>query len=867
MKDSSPRTLVVIDGKSVFYRGYYAMPRLADRNGTPTGGVFGFMTMAFEVINRLNPDYIAVAWDKPKTNIRRRRQLSADYKANRSAAPDDFYRQVPILMDVLKAFNWPLYEFDDYEADDIMGTLAAQASQRGINTVLVSSDLDLLQLIDDHTTVYALKKGLSQLDKFDPAEFQAHYQIRVDQFRDLKSLKGDASDNIAGVAGVGEKTAIKLLQQYGDLDNIYSHIDDIEPARLRDKLISGKDMAYLSRQLVTIWRDAPVQFNTNELDARQIDIEAIKHKLNQLGFNSLLRKLNETFNFIDNGNAGQEIEKQADQTKGAKTEVATSMQSTDQLVRATTITQAGIAMDDQIIVACLDNRLIIGGYSSGQVMEYSAELASQLIRGRQVICYDGKALAKRWIEHGLPLDYQLWGDIRHGQFMTSYIKPVVSLQEFIANQIGDQAGADQVIELLRKAWKDTAERLQQYPQLMDVARHIDFPLQSVLAKIESRGIYVDKDYLKNLSDKFSQYIKDLEHKIYDSAGIEFNILSPKQLSGVLYDTLQLPPPKKRSKIGVYSTNATEMARLRGQHPVVDLVIEYREISKLKSTFIDAILDQLQNGRIHTTLEQNTTSTGRLASSDPNLQNIPTRTELGRQVKQAFIASPGKVLVAADYAQFELRLAAALSKEQGMIEQFSDETVDIHQLTAALVYGVTPDKVTDEQRRHAKTINFGVLYGMGPKTLAESSGMTMRQASDFIDRYFVVRPKIKEYINHVIEQAEQRGYVATAFGRIRLMPDLKSTNAIIKQAAKRAAQNMPIQGTEADLMKMAMIRVEQQLPRARQIIQVHDSIVLEVDPADADETAIRLKQIMEQVYPKIGVRLLVDIKVGKSLADV
>lgn len=835
------KIFALIDGKSVFYRGYYAMPNLSARDGRPTGGVYGFTALALEMINRIKPDYVAVAWDKPKTNIRRRKQIFEGYKANRRPAPPDFYAQIPILEDLLRAFGWPLYQLDDYEADDIMGTLSQMANQQNIHTVLISSDLDMLQLIDDDTEVYALKKGLSNLEKFDIEAFEQKYGISISQFLDLKSLKGDASDNIPGVPGIGEKTAISLLQQYGNLDGIYQHLDEIKGATGR-KLADGRDSAYMSKELAKIWCDAPLELDLAAVDINNLDRSALRQKLLDLEFTSLLRRL-------PDGLVDDSVEERA----SAKLPEIKMQNLPGNLGK-------------NVLAVTWDDKLYL---SDKQDIAYESSYveAADILSGHIVATYDAKLLTKQFISRNLPTDFTIGFDIKHAGFLLNSLVPAKDLVDKLQAMGLSEPTATDAVVVCYQLWDEYSKELSEDTKLDKLAKEVDFPLQVVLAKIESRGMLVDAKALGEMSHKLDDEIELLQQSIWQHVGYEFNIGSPKQLSDALFTKLQLTSPAKRNKNGSYPTGAKELTRLKDEHPVINLISEYRELTKLKSTYIDALPRAIgSDGRIHTTLDQDVTSTGRLSSSNPNLQNIPTRSERGRKIKRAFVAPAGRVLINADYAQFELRLAAALAGDENMIKMFSDPANDIHTMTAAEAYGISCNEVTPEQRRHAKVINFGVLYGMSPHGLSEATGMSQSTAKEFIGRYFAIRKPIRDFINRTLIMADEQGYVETLFGRRRPTPDVKSANFMVREAAKRAAANMPIQGTEADLMKMAMIKIEQ-IVGAAQIMQVHDSIMVECDEADAHRIADEMKQVMENIYPELGVRLLVDVKIGHSWAEI
>lgn len=793
MKDN----LTIIDGKSVFYRGYYAMGHLALPDGTPTGGVYGFASMLIEIIEKLEPEYIAVAWDKPKTNIRSRRAIYADYKANRKPAPDDFYAQIPFLMELLEAFHIPLYEFDDYEADDIIGTLARKADAKNVRVEIISGDLDMLQIVDNDIHMYQLKRGFSDVQKFDIAAVEAKYGLKKSQFLDLKSLKGDSSDNIPGVPGIGEKGAVKLLQEYETLDNIYDHINDI-PGSTGQKLKDGKELAYISKQLAQIKFDAPVEFDPNGTKLADFNPNEVLAVLKKYQFNSLVSKFKKIF-------------------PNAETTAAPTPKTEEIVVKNTT----KIEVPENI-------------YISKDVksdMHDNEELASEILGGRE------------------------YWDLGQVGFL---LDPLARKAEQLELAPATDNTADYI---------EQRQKLAALPKLEKIATDFDLPLIPVLYKMEKAGIKIDKSCFDELAKEFSEELSTLEKEICDLAGTSFNINSPIQLSEILFDKLALPTKGIKKTTRGYSTGAKELDKLRDLHPIIPKLERYREVSKLLSTYVTplpALADK--NQRIHTTFTQDVTATGRLSSLNPNLQNIPVRSEDGKRIRKCFVPDKGNIFVTADYAQFELRLAAALSNDQALIDDFN-AGLDIHTKTASDAFHVPMDKVTKQQRRAAKVINFGVLYGMSPKGLSDAAGMTFYEAKQFIDRYFELRAPMRKYLDAQLKQAREQGYVETLFGRRRPTPDVNAPNFIVRAAAERAAANMPIQGTEADLMKKAMLAVDEALPdNAKLILQIHDSLIIECPEKDADKIAKILKEKMEQVAPELPVKLAVDVKIGHNWGE-
>ncbi len=880
--ETKRKKLAVIDGKSVFYRGYYAMPNLATKDGTPTGGVFGFASMALEVIRRLKPDYVAVAWDKPKTNIRRRLELYPEYKAGRKPAPEDFKVQVPILQELLEAFGWPLYELDDYEADDIMGTLAVQAKDQDIETMLITSDLDMLQLVNSHVHVYALKTGLSNIELYSPASFEAKYGIRVDQFLDLKALKGDSSDNIPGVPGIGEKGGLALLQEYETLDGVYENLALVKDTT-RKKLEAGRELAYLSRELARIWTDAPMKLDLDAMDGSKCQPAEVLDLLQKLEFRSLARQLPEVMQIaIDNHHTASGT------TPPLKTGKHTVISTTAELdnlkfgeaemLFAYSRSSGKHGRGPQLLSLSTDGKEV---FTLDLQKLGRKELAAKLQDPPALAGYDIKATLKVLLELGIPLP-KVAHDVLVGAFLLNSLRREQTLTELAEADLDYEGSpfedldieemltrAPEIIAVIRALTQQQTAELQKIPKLQKLARAIEWPVIPVLAGMEYTGIELDTTYLAKFADEINDLISDYEQQIYGHADQEFNIASPGQLADILFEKLHLSTGGiKKGKTG-YSTAASELDKLRGTHPIIDLITQYREVAKLKNTYVDTLPLQVdEHSRLHTTYALTVAQTGRLSSNDPNLQNIPVRTDLGKHIRTAFVAAPGKKLVSADYSQFELRLAAVLANDTELIEMFN-RGADIHITTAALVYEREPEDVTKQMRRAAKVINFGILYGMSPHGLSVATGMTREQAVTFIEKYKAVRQPLFDYMEQVKEQAKQDGYVETLFGRRRPMPDIHSSNFMVRQAAERAAINMPIQGTEADLMKMAMVEVDKLLNDqhndCKQLLQIHDSILIECPEPVAERMGSILKDTMENIH-KLPVRLDVDVTIGDNWGE-
>ncbi len=837
------KRLAIIDGKSVFYRGYYAMPNLSTADGTPTGGVYGFAALSLELFKKLKPDYVVVAWDKAKTNIRKRKELYPEYKAGRKPAPPDFYEQIPLLHELLEAFSWPLYELDDYEADDIMGALAKQASEQGIETCLITSDLDALQCVGPLIHVYAMKKGFTNIELFKPESFEAKYGIRVDQFLDLKALKGDSSDNIPGVPGIGEKTGIDLLQKYETLDGVYENLWELKDS-LRHKLEEGKASAYLSKTIAEIWTDAPVTLDLEAMDVTDLDTHKLKSLLMKLEFRSLLRSL-------------------PDYMRSSEPVEIADLVNIDpvKLIDFNKDLAVKLTMAENVVVWQVEHEFYVSA-EHGEAVKVALEQLREL-HLTHVVAHGANELLTHLLQVKLQ-DLPVCFDTNHAAFLLDPLRK--------SRDLGDLMGIDtteptQAVAAIWALYDEQLVALEALPKLKHVAFEIDFPLIPILTRMEHRGIILDTAFLGEMSKELAREISETEGAAYDLVGNDFNLASPTQLSEILFTKLQLPTLGiKKGKTG-YSTGQKELDKLRGLHPVIELIEKYRELSKLQNTYVEALPRLVDdNSRLHTTFRQDVAATGRLSSVNPNLQNIPVRSDVGRKIREAFVPSHGNVFVSADYSQFELRLAAVLANDKQMIEDFNSD-IDIHAKTASDVYGIPLEQVSKTQRRDAKVINFGVLYGMSPHGLAAATGMSFTAAKQFIDDYFRLRAPIRTYIDATITKARNEGYVETYFGRRRPTPDVKSSNFMVRSGAERQAANMPIQGTEADLMKMAMLKVEQEIDGfGVQVLQIHDSILVECPEGNEEKVKEILRETMENIYPELGVKLKVDTASGKNWGE-
>lgn len=855
------KKLVIIDGKSVFYRGYYAMGNLSLEDGTPTGGVYGFANLAFEVIRKLKPDYVVVAWDKKGTSTAKRSAIYPEYKAGRKKAPDDFYEQIPLLKDFLKTLGWPLFETDGYEADDILGTLAVQANKLGVEANLITSDLDMLQLVNENTKVFAMKCGFSDIEEFDLEYFENKYGLKQSQFLDLKALQGDSSDNIPGVPGIGPKTATQLLREFFTLEGIYENLENIKPA-WRKKLEAGKDSAFMSKKIAEIFLDAPVELNFEDADIRNFNYEEVLKMLRKLEFNSLVRKIPKEMK-----TGSEDVETKNENQIGLFEEV---LESSEINILPEISAEKFFKKPRDLVFFDFDTqklKIIVSNFENiaeFNFMEFSK--FADFFKNTKTVFFNTKETFHKIFNAGI--DFEDWGEIYDIEQLEFLLNPLIrdkSLSGIYGEKI-DEDDSKVRISAMRIIFERQQKNLEDLPRIREIAEKLDFPMSLVLFKMEKAGVEICPEIFAKMSVEFASEISKIEKEIFEIAGREFNVASPLQLSKVLFEDLSLPTKGiKKSKNG-FSTGQKELDKLREHSPIIEKIEQFREFSKLKSTYVDALPKLAdEKNRIHSNFAQDVTTTGRLSSSNPNLQNIPIRSELGRRIREGFVAKKGNLLVSADYSQFELRLAAVLANDKPLIETF-EKDLDIHAKTASEVFGVQIDEVSKEQRRIAKIINFSVLYGVGAHNLSGTIGVGFYEAKKYIEEYFNAHKPIRELMDNTLKKAQDEGFVETFFGRRRPMPDIKSSNFMIREMAKRAAQNMPIQGTEADLMKRAMLAVDEKIVKAglgEQILQIHDSILVEVPAENAKNVAEILKQQMENVAPELNVKLKVEVSIGKD----
>ena len=849
------KNLIAIDGNSLMHRAYYALPSMAAKDGTPTGAIFGFLRMLLKLLER-QPDYLVVAFDMKGPTFRHGEY--GEYKAGRRPTPPDLGPQFPLLRQVLEAMGIAICQCEGYEADDILGTASRMAEAAGSDALLVTGDRDALQLITPHTHVLMTKKGITETVEYDEEALLAAYGLTPERMVDLKGLMGDASDNIPGVPGVGEKTALKLLEKYGTLENTLAHAGE-EKGALRTKLEQGAELARLSYRLGKIDTAAPLQAELSQWAFRPQALAGGLPLLYKLELRGIAGQLSDT-----------KPEGEAPAEPTAQTQRVAEEAALEAMVKALLgKSPLGIQLEESCLYVAADPAMqyqvaLDGGdlLTPGLTPEQALGAIRPLLEdpGVEKRLFDAKGLLHAIAPYGVRLAGP-WQDAMIQDYLLHAIHPADSLKTLLSERnLPYGAGG------LLQASQDMEAELRE-KGLLDLYNQVELPLVEVLYQMEREGFMVDGAMLRELSELFARRLEEIQQGIYQQAGESFNILSTKQLGVILFEKLGLPT-RKKTKTG-YSTDSSVLESLQDHHPIVPMVMEYRFLSKLKSTFLDGLLALMQpDGRVHTSFNQNVTATGRISSTEPNLQNIPVRTELGREIRRAFVASPGRVLVGADYSQIELRLLAHMSGDTAMVEAFRTGA-DIHAITAGEVFGVAPEAVTSQQRSAAKAVNFGIVYGISDFGLARNIGVSRKEAGDYIQRYFQRYPGVKAFMDRCVQEGREKGYATTLLGRRRELPELASSNFNTRSFGERVAMNMPIQGTAADIIKLAMVRVYQALEReglqAKLVLQIHDELILDTPMEEAERVKPLLKACMEEAMP-LSVPLIADVREGHSWYD-
>lgn len=861
------KRLLLLDGNSLANRAFYALRLFSTSDGVFTNAVYGFLTMLYKLLDEEKPDYVAVAFDKSGPTFRH--EEFAEYKGTRKGAPDEFRPQLELLREVLTALNIPWVRMDRFEADDLIGTLSKKAEEKGVDTLVVTGDRDALQLIDEHVTVMMTKKGISDVVRYTPDVLKQEYGLSPSQIIDLKALMGDQSDNIPGVPGVGEKTAQKLLADYGTVGNLYEHLAEIKGA-LKEKLAANKDMADLSYRLATINREAPVDFEPEEFKVKEPNYADAVPLFKRLEFKSLLPKVTPREGApeaaaVAEQEAAAAVPVVTPVEVGSAEDLASRLKGNVALLARCEIPGADPGRPRPATVAATAGDGVL--WASGEAAE---GLGQVLERADSVYGFDLKPLYNWAYARGYNPAWPEFDAVLAG-YLLDPGRTAYKLED-LARQFGlgevpesELPSAVATRASLLPALREQMLGALEEQGLLPLFRDIEMPLLPVLAEMEANGVGINQRTLAEMSVELQQRIEQLTAEIYELAGTSFNIGSPKQLGEILFDKLGLPAGKK-TKTGSYSTDAEVLEELAESYPVVAKILDYRTLTKLKSTYVDALGSLIaRDGRIHTTFHQTVAETGRLSSKDPNLQNIPIRIEEGRRIRKAFVPGPGNLIVAADYSQIELRVVAHYSGDPALKEAFETDQ-DIHTRTASVVWGVPMDQVTPDMRRKAKAVNFGLIYGQTDFGLARAVGMSRGEAKHFIETYFEKFAGVREYMDAKKAEAREKGYVTTLEGRKRLLPEITHRIFTIRQNAERMAINTPIQGTAADLMKRAMIAVHKALKasglQAKMILQVHDELVFECAEADVPALKALVRREMEGAM-KLDVPLKVDVKVGRD----
>lgn len=870
------KKILLIDGSSLIFRAFYAIRNLTTKDGVFVNGVYGFLNMYYKALELINPTHVFVAFDKGSKTFRHNE--FADYKGTRDNAPNEITYQFGILKDLLSSMNVNYLELDEYEADDIIGTIAKLAQKEGFEVDIFTGDRDYLQLVDDNILVYLTKKGISEIKLMNTESILEEYDLSPKQLIDVKALQGDSSDNIPGVKGVGEKTALKLIQEYGNLENLYENIDNLK-GKLKENLVNEKDKAYLSRYLGEIFLRVPIERNIEDFEIKDVNYNEYLKKLEKLEFNSIINK-----HFKD-------IKKES---------TVKSNQNIDfEVINFSEIFEK-IKNDDEISIKFFSDKgyiyrkkFYIGIYSNFNKKAYIckdfklSDFEKFCNLDIKIIGYDIKEelffalknnLEFKNYEDVMILEYLI--DSNKGNYDILKVSneflnlEILDLKEMLGKGKNKKTFFELEENIIFKfisqnvfaisALYDIFIEKAKENNLISLYENVEKPLVKVLADMEKTGVLVDRNKIIELNEEYSKLAYLYEQKVYELAGEVFNLNSPKQLGVILFEKIGLPVVKK-TKTG-YSTDVEVLEKLSKKHEIADYILKYRSLNKLISTYLDGILEYIMDdGRVRTSFKQMITATGRLSSIDPNLQNIPIRSEEGKNIRKVFVADKNKVFIDADYSQIELRVLAHLSKDSVMIDSFKND-LDIHYKTASEVFGVPINEVTDNQRRSAKAVNFGIVYGISDYGLSKDLNITRNEARQYIDGYLNTYPSIKSYMEEIVNKAKKDGFVTTILDRKRYIPEINSKNFNIRSFGERIALNTPIQGSAADIIKLAMIKVYERLKiekvNAKLILQIHDELIVECEESEKETVKKILKNSMENVY-KLDLPLKVDICEGRN----
>lgn len=874
------KKVMLIDGSSLIFRAFFALPNLTNADGVMTNGVYGFLTMYFRAVEEYKPDYILVAFDK-KTKTFRHKEFE-DYKANRDKAPNELNYQFGILKDILDSLNVKYLDIDGYEADDIVGTFSKIAKDEDLETVIITGDKDYFQLVNDKVVVFLTRKGISQMEEITVKSIEDDYGLSPKQLIDVKGLMGDKSDNIPGVDGIGEKTAIKFIKKYGSMEGLYENLDDIAGKKTKENLENSKAIAFLSKKIGTIVTNAPVGMDISDLKIKEPDLDSLREKFSKYNFNKFMEKFENSseekkedldFSFaFDYFSLIKDIEKEkifyfkslydgenyihsnaykiGIKTPSSKTYI---YDANDEFVKKfkkyfedDKVKKVSFDIKEDIVLFDKLGIELSFPYDDTMLMHYLIDPSRS--------SYDLKTFSQAFLKYEVLNEEDLLGK---GKSKKSY-------KDLDSSSLGKYLSS--IVNAIEDSLDILIEKLKEL-SMYDLYKDCEIKLSKVLADMEITGFVCDKNELEKIKDEVSLELTDLEKIIYELSGSEFNINSTKQLSKILFEDLKLPVIKK-TKTG-YSTNAQVLEKLRDKHPIIKKIERYREMYKLKSTYLESLEECIdEDGRIRSTFKQNVTATGRLSSTEPNLQNLPIRTEEGRKIRKAFKADEKKILIDADYSQIELRVLAHLANDKKMQEAFSNN-IDIHTKTASEVFATPIEEVTKLQRSEAKAVNFGIIYGISDYGLSQNLNIPRKRAKEYIENYLNTYPEIKKYMKDIVKKAKEDGYVNTIFNRRRYVPEINSKNFNVRSFGERVALNTPIQGSAADIIKFAMINSYENLKKAKIdakiVLQIHDEIIIEASKKDLEKAKEILKSSMQDAV-KLRVPLLVDIDSGDSMYE-
>ena len=874
------KKVMLIDGSSLIFRAFFALPNLTNADGVMTNGVYGFLTMYFRAVGEYKPDYILVAFDK-KTKTFRHKEFE-DYKANRDKAPNELNYQFGILKDILDSLNVKYLDIDGYEADDIVGTFSKIAKDEDLETVIITGDKDYFQLVNDKVVVFLTRKGISQMEEITVKSIEDDYGLSPKQLIDVKGLMGDKSDNIPGVDGIGEKTAIKFIKKYGSMEGLYENLDDIAGKKTKENLENSKAIAFLSKKIGTIVTNAPVRMDISDLKIKEPDLDSLREKFSKYNFNKFMEKFengseekkedldfsfafddfslikdieNEKFFYFKSLYYGENYIHSNAYKIGIKTPSSKTYiyDANDEFVKNfkkyfedDKVKKVSFDIKEDIVLFDKLGIELSFPYDDTMLMYYLIDPSRS--------SYDLKTFSQAFLKYEVLNEEDLLGK---GKSKKSY-------KDLDSSSLGKYLSS--IVNAIEDSLDILIEKLKEL-SMYDLYKDCEIKLSKVLAEMEITGFVCDKNELEKIKDEVSIELTDLEKIIYELSGSEFNINSTKQLSKILFEDLKLPVIKK-TKTG-YSTNAQVLEKLRDKHPIIKKIERYREMYKLKSTYLESLEECIdEDGRIRSTFKQNVTATGRLSSTEPNLQNLPIRTEEGRKIRKAFKADEKKILIDADYSQIELRVLAHLANDKKMQEAFSNN-IDIHTKTASEVFATPIEEVTKLQRSEAKAVNFGIIYGISDYGLSQNLNIPRKRAKEYIENYLNTYPEIKKYMKDIVKKAKEDGYVNTIFNRRRYVPEINSKNFNVRSFGERVALNTPIQGSAADIIKFAMINSYENLKKAKIdakiVLQIHDEIIIEASKKDLEKAKEILKSSMQEAV-KLRVPLLVDIDSGDSMYE-